>query len=202
MTLSGGTTTQTIPEGTTTQVILRAAATETIQGPTITQDVLVPGVTVSVDKVSTETQTEYSKTTIIGSTVNFVVSTATDTVNTVTVPGATHTVNALRVTIDGPPITYIADTDTVTQTVAGPTKEVTKFILQQTEKKTTVFATATQLVTINLTSVNRITETVGGVSTVTENVVVTAVRSHSSTIDGELSSSISTTSTLPTLINP
>lgn len=204
-TIAAGTETQFIAAGTKTQTI--AAGTQTIAAgtATVTEDVLVPGVTVSVDRVSTETETQYSKSTIIGTTYNLVVSTATFTAfdQTLTVNGATETV-ANTVTIDGPPVTYIADTDTVTRTVPGPTREITKYILQQTEKKTTVFATATQLVTVNLTSVSKITETVVGLSTTTENVVVTAIRSRISTVtiapsssftDDGLSFSSSTTST-------
>ncbi|KAL7333017.1 hypothetical protein PS15p_201982 [Mucor circinelloides] len=164
------------PEPTTENVIIR---TETIAGSEVTviegRSITVTDakeVTVLVGRATTTTEKE----TVIANTITFAIETITQEGQTLTQAGATETVAGATVTIAGPPVTFVA----LTETVQGPAKTLTKFILQQTTK-TTVLTQINDFVTVTQTQINPIFETVfGATSTRTENVVITVLRPTSS----------------------
>lgn len=173
---SSSTTESEDPEPITENVIIR---TETIAGNEVTviegRSITVTDakeVTVLVGGATTTTEKE----TVIANTITFAIETITQQGQTLTQAGATETVAGATVTIAGPPVTFVA----LTETVQGPAKTLTKFILQQTTK-TTVLTQINDFVTVTQTQISPIFETVfGATSTRTENVVVTVLRPTSS----------------------
>ncbi|CAO3620505.1 unnamed protein product [Mucor hiemalis] len=170
-TIAAGTT--TIPEGTLT---VAAGTTTVAEGTTTVADgttTIAAGTTTIPEGTVTVAE---GTTTVAAGTTTLESTISVDKTITATETTAITVVTTDTTTIDGPPVTFVADTETATKIVDGPTKEVTKFILQQTVQKTTIYSTATELVTVNFTTQTKVTKTVTGISTVTENTIVTQVR--------------------------